>query len=57
MKDHRLAVAARLDVELDAVPAGNRRDEGGAAVLDDAAPVQAAVRERHRAERAKLSLP
>ena len=57
MEDHRLPVAARLHVQLDAVAGLDRGLEGGAAVLDAALPVQPAMREGPRRQPAKLSLP
>jgi hypothetical protein len=56
VKHDRHAVPAEQDVELDAVGAGYRRFEGAEAVLDDSAPVEAAMRERRRAEARQLSL-
>ena len=46
MEDERVAVAAGLDIELDAVPCGERGFERGAAILDPPFAVQAAMRER-----------
>ena len=58
MDDHRLAVGADLDVELDAVAGGDRRLERGAAVLDPPAAVQPAMGERAgRSSASSLSLP
>ena len=57
MEDHGLAVAARLYVQLDAVPGLDRGLEGGAAIFDAPLAVQPAMRERSRNESPKLSLP
>ena len=48
MEDHRLAVAAELDVELDSLPLGHRRGDGSAAILDQGAAVEAAMGEACR---------
>jgi hypothetical protein len=57
VEDEGLAVAARLDVELDAVARGDRRLECRPAVLDAPVAVKTAVGERDGAEALELSRP
>ena len=57
MEDHRLAVPARLHVQLDAVPRLDRGRERRPAILDAAGAVQAPVRKGPRRQLAKLILP
>ena len=57
MEDHRLAVGARLDVELDSVAGVDRCLEGGPAILDSAVAVQSAMRERPRNQSLDSKVP
>jgi hypothetical protein len=57
VEDHRLAVAAELDVELDSEASLDRRGEGAAAILDQVAAVEAAMGEGGGAEPLELSSP
>jgi hypothetical protein len=57
VEDHRLAVAAELDVELDAKALGDGGGDGAGAILDPSPAMQAAMGERAGAEPLELSLP
>jgi hypothetical protein len=57
VEHHRLAVAAELDVELDAVARDHGCGDGAAAILDQLGPVQAAMGEGDGAEPLELREP
>jgi hypothetical protein len=57
VEDHRLAVAAEPDVELDSISALDRGRDCAAAILDQRSAVEAAMGEGNGSEPVELSPP